>query len=68
MQTQKTKLQDIAKITTGLPVQRYIGKEDAKKQKIILTMPELETDEEFQTAEENISETIKDRFYSKKRN
>lgn len=66
MQTQKTKLQDIAKITTGLPVQRYIGKEDAKKQKIILTMPELETDEEFQTAEENISETIKDRFYSKK--
>lgn len=66
MQTEKVKLQDIAKITTGLPVQRYIGKEDAKKQNIILSMPELETDEEFKTAEENISESIKDRFYSKK--
>lgn len=65
MQTQKVKLQDIAKITTGLPVQRYIGKEDAKKQKIIHTMPELEINEEFHTSEEDISEAIKDRFYSK---
>lgn len=66
MSTQEVKLEDIATIITGLPVQRYINKEDSVKQKIITNMSIFETDEEFEIEEENISNDIKERFYSKK--
>ena len=65
LQTKKVKLQDIAKITTGLPLQRYIGKEDVENYKIIMNMPILEVDEEFPTSEEELAKDINKRFYSK---
>jgi len=64
MQIQKYKLKDIATIITGLPIQRYIGKEDSIKKPIINNMPIFAIDEKFETEEELISKDIKERFYS----
>ena len=64
MQIQQYKLKDIATIITGLPIQRYIGKEDSIKKPIINNMPIFAIDEKFETEEELISKDIKERFYS----
>lgn len=65
MQIQQYKLKDIATIITGLPIQRYIGKEDSIKQKVISNMRLLQLDEKFKTEDVEISENIKERFRSK---
>lgn len=64
VQIKKVKLEDIATVITGLPLQRYIGKDDAIKQQVIQTMPFFKIGEKFKTEEAEISEDIKDRFYS----
>ena len=64
VQIKKVKLEEIATVITGLPLQRYIGKDDAIKQQVIQTMPFFEIGEKFETQEADISEDIKDRFYS----
>ena len=45
VQIKKVKLEDIATVITGLPLQRYIGKDDAIKQQVIQTMPFFEIGE-----------------------
>lgn len=64
MQTKEVKLEDIATVITGLPLQRYLGKEDSVKQKVIQTKTFVGIDEKFKTKKEDISEDIKERFYS----
>lgn len=64
VQIKNVKLEDIATVITGLPLQRYIGKDDAIKQQVIQTMPFFKIGEKFKTEEAEISEDIKDRFYS----
>lgn len=65
MHTQQYKLKEIAKIMTGLPILRYMDKEDSVQQKIISNMHQLEIQKTFPTEEEFVSEDIKDQFYSK---
>ena len=64
MQIKEVKLEDIATVITGLPLQRYVGKEDSIKQKVIQTMPFFGIEEKFETKDEEISADIKERFYS----
>ena len=59
VQIKKVKLEEIATVITGLPLQRYIGKDDAIKQQVIQTMPFFEIGEKFETQEADISEDIK---------
>lgn len=65
MQTTKLKLNKIAKIITGLPIQRYIDTENAIEQKIISNISLGNIDNDFEIEEEWISEDIKEQFYSK---
>jgi len=64
LKTKEYKLEDIASVITGLPLQRYVNKEDSIKQKVIKTMPFFMIGKKFETEEEEISEDIKERFYS----
>ena len=65
MQITEVKLEEVSTIITGLPVQRYLDKEDSVKQKVLKTVPFFEIGEKFETEEVEISEDIKDRFYSR---
>lgn len=65
MQTTKIKLNKIAKIITGLPIQRYIDTENAIEQQIISNISLDNIDNDFEIEEEWISEDIKEQFYSK---
>lgn len=65
MQIQEVKLEDISNIITGLPLQRYMDKEDSIKQKVLKSVPFFEIGEKFETDEIDISEDIKERFYSR---
>lgn len=65
MQTTKLKLNKIAKIITGLPIQRYIDTENAIEQQIISNISLGNIDNDFEIEEEWISEDIKEQFYSK---
>lgn len=65
MSTQEVKLKDIATIITGLPIQRYLNKEDSIKQKVIANISFKNINKKFKIEEENISEDIKERFFSK---
>ncbi|MDO5825407.1 MAG: hypothetical protein BZ137_00895 [Methanosphaera sp. rholeuAM130] len=65
MQTETVKLKDIAKIITGLPIQRYIDKEETEEKTIILNMPALEIDEKFPTTQQKMAAKIKNHFYSR---
>lgn len=65
MQIQQYKLKEIATIITGLPIQRYIDKEDSIKQKIISNMHPLQMEKKFPTEEEYMPKDIKKQFYSK---
>lgn len=65
MQTTKLKLNKIAKIITGLPIQRYIDTENAIEQQIISNISLDNIDNDFEIEEEWISEDIKEQFYSK---
>ena len=65
MQITEVKLEEVSTIITGLPVQRYLDKEDSVKQKVLKTVPFFGIGEKFETEEVEISEDIKDRFYSR---
>ena len=65
MQTTKLKLNKIAKIITGLPIQRYIDTENAIEQQIISNISLGNIDNDFEIEKEWISEDIKEQFYSK---
>ena len=65
MQITEVKLEEVSTIITGLPVQRYLDKEDSVKQKVLKTVPFFGIGEKFETEEIEISEDIKDRFYSR---
>ena len=65
MQTTKLKLNKIAKIITGLPIQRYIDTQNAIEQKIISNISLDNIDNDFEIEKECISEDIKEQFYSK---
>ena len=64
MQKQLVKLEEIADVFVGLPLQRYHDKDDAIRQKVIQNMPIDKIDEKFPIKEENISKKIKKQFYS----
>lgn len=63
LQTTKVKLKDIAEIFTGLPVQRYIDKENCKSQKIISNISLEDMDQDFEFDDECIS-IDKEQFFS----
>ena len=65
MQITEVKLEEVSTIITGLPVQRYLDKEDSVKQKVLKTVPFFGIGEKFETEEIDLSEDIKDRFYSR---
>ena len=64
MQIEEIKLNKIAKILVGLPLKRYMDKEDAINQKVIENKSIDELDEQFEFEEYNISKNIKKQFYS----
>ena len=64
MQIQKVKLDDVASILTGLPINRYADKEDSIKQHVIQNKSIDEIDKDFKIMAENVSKDIKEQFYS----
>lgn len=66
MQTTEKKLEEISEIITGLPIQRYMKKEDAVEKKVIDNKSINEIDKEFDTFDATISANIKEQFISKK--
>ena len=54
MQTTEKKLEDISEIITGLPIQRYMKKEDTVGKKVIDNKSIDEIDQKFETFDVNI--------------
>lgn len=66
MQTTEKKLEDISEIITGLPIQRYMKKEDTVGKKVIDNKSIDEIDQKFETFDVNMSANIKEQFISRK--
>lgn len=65
MQTENVKLNDIASIMIGLPIQRYTEKEELIEQNIITNKSIEEIDDKFEIEEEILAKDIKKQFFSK---